>query len=239
MRKVFGVSLTVFATVMAALLLSTSFAPAASANTLTLVSPAPVSQQYQQTLNSPCIYGDPSCKQPAGFGETSISVGGSCCTTIGGTAPGLVTSPTYTVGQIEAAIGGNTFIVGIDVNQTGTSSAANDPFLVYFDVFVNGVKVDSYGTCCGATGGGDLQYPNNGNGFADDLLTGFTSLTGHAASEVVTFHLNYYHADDGTEEFFLINTSSPPPIAPEPGTLVMFGSGLIGIAGLVRRRFAK
>jgi hypothetical protein len=224
---------------VAALLLAVSFAPPASANTLTLVSPAPVNQQYQQTLNSPCIYGDPSCKQPAGFGETSIAAGGNCCTTFGGTTPGLVTNPTYTVAQIEAAIGGNTFIVGIDVNQTGTSSASNDPYLVYFDMFVNGVLVDHFGTCCGATGGSALQYPNNGNGFADNLLTGFTSLSGFSSSAVVTFHLNYYGADDGTEEFFLINTSNPPPVAPEPGTLLMFGSGLIGIAGLVRRRFAK
>jgi hypothetical protein len=31
--------------------------------------------------------------------------------------------------------------------------------------------------------------------------------------------------------------SSAPVVIPEPGTLVMFGSGIVGLAGLVRRKF--
>jgi hypothetical protein len=32
---------------------------------------------------------------------------------------------------------------------------------------------------------------------------------------------------------------NPPSGTPEPGTLTLFGTGLLGLAGLVRRKFAR
>jgi hypothetical protein len=192
---------------------------------LTLVAPAPPAQQFQQQENSPCVFGDPSCKQPAGFGFTSIAVGGSL-TNIG--VPTPVQSPTYTGAQILAAIGSLGFIVGIDVNQAQQLA----PTLTYFAEFINGVEVATFGSP-GAVTGSTLVLTNNGNGFADDLLTGFVT---PAPGDTVFFRLSYTNANDGTEEFFLINTASPPPVVPEPGTILLLGTGLAAVGVWTRRK---
>src|SRR5215218_9465910 len=87
-----------------------------AAVTLTLENPGTLS--YQQTDNSPCVIGDPSCKNPAGFGSTIITQ----------TPPPPYdydeTSPTYTVQQIRDIVG-NLFFVGIDINTT-TSPLATE-----------------------------------------------------------------------------------------------------------------
>src|SRR5882757_11484064 len=84
-------------------------ATASYADTLTLVGPIDT-HAYQQTTNSPCVIGNPSCKNPAGFDVTTIQAN-----------PGsynMVQSPIYTVSQIESIVQSNAFWIGIDINQT-------------------------------------------------------------------------------------------------------------------------
>src|SRR5205823_1669289 len=81
------------------------FSAGVGATPLTFQSPG--AQIFQQTLNNPCVIGNPSCNNPAGFGFTEIPVS---------TNPNTLSSPTYTVGQITA-IAGNIFAVGVDINQ--------------------------------------------------------------------------------------------------------------------------
>jgi PEP-CTERM motif-containing protein len=193
-------------------------ATVASANTLTL-QPVLINHQYQQTTNNPCVIGDPSCNQPAGFGETIFPIASSYDSV----------SPVYTVAQINAITGGG-FIIGVDINQTVDTQT-----LALFEMLINGVVVDTYSanpaTLVPPTVGG-----GNGNGYADYILTNFTSLAGYKDTDTVQFHVIMPIVNDGREEYFLISAPAPPPV-PEPSSLMLLGTGLVTAAGIVRKKF--
>ena len=193
---------------------------ASYADTLTLVGPI-ATNTYQQTTNSPCVIGNQSCKNPAGFDVTTISANPA------GDTYNMVQSPTYTVSQIETIVGSNAFWVGIDINQTNVPQT-----LDYFAMTVNGVVVDLFSTLT------SVPSSNNGNGYADYLLETF-KLASFSGTDSVQFIMNMPLANDGAEQFFLIGavpTTPPPATTPEPSSLLLFGTGLAAAAGLARRR---
>jgi hypothetical protein len=202
-------SVSVLATVMALLIVPVM---AGAVTNLTFESPG--SEIFQQTQNSPCVIGEASCNQPAGFPSTLIPV----------QTDSTQVSPTYTVGQITAIVG-DTFFVGLDVNQATQNVP---PYTVTsFTLAINGVVEFEL------TGNNVTTLVNNGNGFSDALIKTF-DLSSFAATDTAVFSVSYINDTDGREQYFLIGTETPPAV-PEPITMALGGTGLLAMGYAARK----
>jgi len=214
-----------YAKLAASALLAMSSFLALNANAEILLSD-PVSKTYQQTTNSPCIFGGPSCSNPSGFDYTSLP--------LSGTTQDYIRSSTYTVQQIIDLVG-RTFLIGIDINTTDQPATEK---LVYFKTSING----ALNTANSYTPAQPYQFLglDNGNGYADATL-GLFDLTGIASTATIMFDLSMLNATDGVETFFLIRADGGGPgnNVPEPGTIAILGLGLLGMGFAAKRRRGK
>jgi hypothetical protein len=208
--------------------------PIAGMAAITAITSNDTTNTFQQTENSPCIIGEASCKN-GGFVQTSVS----------GNPPTIYDylSPAYLAQNITAVAAPNliplSFKIGIDDNHD------NDPeFLEFFKTWVctgtaafcafSGSATDvpgplnvnysldtpnSFGVPTAAHQ--NLSENNNGNGYSDITLNGF-SLT---AGRYYVFEAKVSGDSDGKEQFFLIPANTPS--VPEPKQFIFTAAGAV------------
>jgi hypothetical protein len=171
---------------------------------------------YQQTIQTPCVFSNPAC-QNGGFPTTNLPTGGNVTSYD-------ALSPIYTGSTILSLLGGGALSIGIDINE---AAGQGPQTLTLFTMIKNGAVVDTFSFA----GHGNVPATNNGNGFADYLLTNFSAFT---ATDTIQFHFVFNDANDGTENAFVI----PQVVTtPEPSALVSAGlaMAILGIAVFNRR----
>ena len=174
---------------------------------------------YQQTVQSPCVFSNPSCTN-GGFAATPLPTGGS----VSGYD---AFSPVYSGSTIFSIIGaGNSITLGLDINQASGQPAQT---LSAFYMLKNGSVVDTFLF----DGSGNVPAGNNGNGYADYVLGNFSSFL---STDTIQFHFVFNNANDGTENVFLIGAPGTPTPTPEPTSLALLGSGVLFVAAKFRKK---
>ena len=162
---------------------------------------------------------------------------------------GILTSPTYSgtdlfnlingyggVGKYADFTGvGLNPLIAIDLNQSNPNNPETASYWINsLDVYIDGNLAYQY---CEK-----LFQQETGNGKSDFVVPGI-DLT-HASS--LYFVLDFGNRSgtigdntSGPENFFLVNGSAPLAPIPEPATMLLLGSGLIGLAGIGRKKFIK
>jgi hypothetical protein len=201
-----------------------------SATALTVLTYDDTLKDIQQTDNSPCVIGSPSCASGDVLPFTSVE---------GGPGDQDLNSPTYTVGQITGVVGSDFMNLLIDVNQSCGSAEGCPITLDLVEVFVDGNLEFVFTGPQFVPLAGSLS----GNGFSDAGLKTL-DFSSFDDTDSVLFHIVWSNQSDGQESFFLASTTAPPctencfPEVPEPSTLILMGMGLVFIP-VVARRFPR
>jgi hypothetical protein len=217
----------------------------------TVLSLDPTVPTGNQVNNLPCIIcGANQPLQPDGFGFNWFGNTGNAdtiaffSTSTIPQGPGTLALDTYGGDSSGYAIGDGSifkaallgslgFSVGIDVNQTNERS----PQTLESFWFLNYSTKTVLAVYSPGPGGTTIDDINNGTGFPDWTLSGFT-LAGISQGDVVGFYARITGANDGPDSFFIVPAAVPGPVVGALLPSALAGLGLLGFSYLRRRRAA-